>query len=330
MFLVMALMGMRLIDLVSLAGPLLVILGLQVVAMAAYAVFVTFRVMGRDYDAAVLAAGHVGFALSSTAAALAIMKTITERRRTVAARLPHRADGGRLLHRHRQRAADSGLPGAAAASDSRNDRARSAACACAALGLALMASVGCARGAEPSAVQADLQTRLNRDVKPDLFRVVGLKREGSAPMPAGESGASRVIVYFNATLELAQDYSFGSWDELGSSSVAYALGATEKGLFGLQPENKAGDKCAPTAARSTNSRPTALDAGRRLPTRKPPPPRRRTSRARAPPSRSKQLIDRLAALVELPPPGRAGAGGRDHRRGALPRLGEHRTPRPAA
>jgi ESS family glutamate:Na+ symporter len=80
LFLVMALMGMRLVDLVSLAGPLLVILGLQVAAMALYAVFVTFRVMGRDYDAAVLAAGHVGFALSSTAAALAIMKTITERR----------------------------------------------------------------------------------------------------------------------------------------------------------------------------------------------------------------------------------------------------------
>jgi ESS family glutamate:Na+ symporter len=80
MFLVMALMGMRLIDLVSLAGPLLLILALQTVAMAAYAVFVTFRAMGRDYDAAVLAAGHVGFALSSTAAALAIMKTITERR----------------------------------------------------------------------------------------------------------------------------------------------------------------------------------------------------------------------------------------------------------
>ena len=80
LFLVMALMGMRLVDLVSLAGPLLVILALQAVAMALYAVFVTFRVMGRDYDAAVLAAGHVGFALSSTAAALAIMKTVTERR----------------------------------------------------------------------------------------------------------------------------------------------------------------------------------------------------------------------------------------------------------
>jgi glutamate:Na+ symporter, ESS family len=80
LFLVMALMGMRLIDLVSLAGPLLVILALQTVAMALYAAFVTFRVMGRDYDAAVVAAGHVGFALSSTAAALAIMKTVTERK----------------------------------------------------------------------------------------------------------------------------------------------------------------------------------------------------------------------------------------------------------
>jgi ESS family glutamate:Na+ symporter len=59
---------------------LLVILVLQVIAMAAYAIFVTFRVMGKTYDAAVLAAGHVGFALSSTAAALAIMKTVTERR----------------------------------------------------------------------------------------------------------------------------------------------------------------------------------------------------------------------------------------------------------
>ena len=80
LFLVMALMGMRLVDLVSLAGPLLVILALQVVAMALYATFVTFRLMGRDYDAAILAAGHVGFALSSTAAALAIMRAVTDRR----------------------------------------------------------------------------------------------------------------------------------------------------------------------------------------------------------------------------------------------------------
>jgi ESS family glutamate:Na+ symporter len=76
----MALMGMRLVDLVSLAGPLFIILGLQLIAMALFAAFVTFRVMGRTYDAAILSAGHVGFGLSSTAAALAIMKAVTERR----------------------------------------------------------------------------------------------------------------------------------------------------------------------------------------------------------------------------------------------------------
>jgi glutamate:Na+ symporter, ESS family len=79
LFLVMALMAMKLLDLVNLAGPLLLILALQTAAMAAYAVFVTFRVMGRTYDAAIMAAGHVGFGMSSTAAALAIMKAVTGR-----------------------------------------------------------------------------------------------------------------------------------------------------------------------------------------------------------------------------------------------------------
>lgn len=174
----------------------------------------------------------------------------------------------------------------------------------AALGLALMASAACARGADAERVKADLQQRLNRDVKPDLLRVVAIKREGSAPMPAGESGASRVIVYFNATLELTQPYKFGSWDELGSSSVAYAVGATEKGLFGLQPENKAGDKIraygsaiyertgdgAWMPVETSNTQTAAAEAP--------------DIEGSAPPSRSKQLINRLAALVELPPPGR--------------------------
>src|SRR5262245_7421572 len=79
LFLVMALMAMKLLDLVNLAGPLLLILALQTVGMALYAGFVTFRVMGRNYDAAIMAAGHVGFGMSSTAAALAIMKAVTGR-----------------------------------------------------------------------------------------------------------------------------------------------------------------------------------------------------------------------------------------------------------
>ena len=100
-----------------------------------------------------------------------------------------------------------------------------------------LAPLACARGADEDRLRTDLQMRLDQDVKPDLFQVVGLRREGSAPLPAGESGRDRVIVYFNATLKLAQDYSFGSWDQLGASSRAYAVGASEKGLFGVQPQN---------------------------------------------------------------------------------------------
>lgn len=79
MFLVMALMTMRLLDLVNLAGPLLVLLAVQTVAIALFAALVTFQVMGRSYDAAIMAAGQIGFGMSSTACALAIMKSVTDR-----------------------------------------------------------------------------------------------------------------------------------------------------------------------------------------------------------------------------------------------------------
>jgi ESS family glutamate:Na+ symporter len=79
LFLVMALMTMKLLDLANLAGPLLLILAAQSVVMIVFTVFITFRVMGRNYDAAVLSGGQVGFGLSSTACALAIMKAVTQR-----------------------------------------------------------------------------------------------------------------------------------------------------------------------------------------------------------------------------------------------------------
>jgi glutamate:Na+ symporter, ESS family len=79
LFLVMALMTMRLLDLVNLAGPLLAILAAQTLIIALFAAVVTFRLMGRTYDAAVMAAGQIGFGMSSTACALAIMKSVTDR-----------------------------------------------------------------------------------------------------------------------------------------------------------------------------------------------------------------------------------------------------------
>ncbi|MFJ2992805.1 sodium/glutamate symporter [Pandoraea sp. NPDC087047] len=79
LFLAMALMALRLWDLSTLALPMIVILVVQAVSMAAYAIFVTFRVMGRNYDAAVLAAGHCGFGLGATPTAIANMQAVTER-----------------------------------------------------------------------------------------------------------------------------------------------------------------------------------------------------------------------------------------------------------
>lgn len=76
-FLVMALMSMKLWELAEVAGPLLAILAVQTVVMFAYAYFVTFRVMGRDYDAAVIAAGHCGFGMGATPNAMANMQAFT-------------------------------------------------------------------------------------------------------------------------------------------------------------------------------------------------------------------------------------------------------------
>ena len=79
LFLALALMSMRLWELSSLALPMLVLLLGQTALMAAYAIFVTFPVMGRNYDAAVIAAGHCGFGLGATPTAIANMQTVTDR-----------------------------------------------------------------------------------------------------------------------------------------------------------------------------------------------------------------------------------------------------------
>jgi glutamate:Na+ symporter, ESS family len=79
LFLAMALMSLRLWELLDLAVPMLVILLVQVCMMAAFAYLITFRLMGRDYDAAVMAGGHCGFGLGATPNAVANMESITER-----------------------------------------------------------------------------------------------------------------------------------------------------------------------------------------------------------------------------------------------------------
>lgn len=79
LFLAIALMSLKLWDLAALALPIVILLAAQALLMALFAIFVTFRVMGSNYDAAVLAAGHCGFGLGATPTAIANMQAVTQR-----------------------------------------------------------------------------------------------------------------------------------------------------------------------------------------------------------------------------------------------------------
>ena len=79
LFLAMALLSLKLWQLTDLAGPVLIILLVQTLVMIGYAYFITYRIMGKDYDAAVLSAGHCGFGMGATPTAIANMQAVTDR-----------------------------------------------------------------------------------------------------------------------------------------------------------------------------------------------------------------------------------------------------------
>lgn len=79
LFLAMALMNLRLWELAGLALPMFVILALQAIGVALFTTFITFRVMGSNYEAAALVAGQCGFGLGATPTAMANMQAVSER-----------------------------------------------------------------------------------------------------------------------------------------------------------------------------------------------------------------------------------------------------------
>jgi ESS family glutamate:Na+ symporter len=79
LFLVMALMTLRLWELAGAVIPLLVILAFQVLFVALVSVVVIPRLMGKDYDAVVMSSGFCGFMLGTTANAVANMGALVER-----------------------------------------------------------------------------------------------------------------------------------------------------------------------------------------------------------------------------------------------------------
>lgn len=78
-FLAMSLMSMQLWTLVDLAGPIFAILGSQFVLTILFVLVLVFRVMGRNYDAAVISAGFGGYALGATPTAMANMSAVTQK-----------------------------------------------------------------------------------------------------------------------------------------------------------------------------------------------------------------------------------------------------------
>ena len=79
LFLAMSLMSLQLWTLAGLGGPILLLLVAQVVVVTLFVVFIVFRLMGKDYDAAVMSAGYAGLALGATPTAIANMTAVTEK-----------------------------------------------------------------------------------------------------------------------------------------------------------------------------------------------------------------------------------------------------------
>jgi ESS family glutamate:Na+ symporter len=79
LFLVLALMTLKLWELAGLALPLITIVLVQVVITTLAAAGPVFRLMGKDYESAVMSGGFLGFMLGTTANAMAVMYTLVER-----------------------------------------------------------------------------------------------------------------------------------------------------------------------------------------------------------------------------------------------------------
>jgi len=78
-FLSMALMSLKLWELAGLAGPMLIILLAQVAFILFFTYFIVFRLLGKNFDAAIMCAGMIGSGLGATPNAMANMGSVTEK-----------------------------------------------------------------------------------------------------------------------------------------------------------------------------------------------------------------------------------------------------------
>ncbi|MGW9817001.1 sodium/glutamate symporter [Staphylococcus cohnii] len=79
LFLSIALMSIQLTEIYQLALPLIIIVLIQVVFIVLFSIFIVFRGLGKNYDAAVMIGGFIGHGLGATPNAMANLDVITKK-----------------------------------------------------------------------------------------------------------------------------------------------------------------------------------------------------------------------------------------------------------
>lgn len=79
LFLAMSLMSLQLWTLIDLALPILLLLAAQVIMALLFTIFIVFRVLGKNYDAAIISSGYIGLTLGATPTAIANMTAVTKK-----------------------------------------------------------------------------------------------------------------------------------------------------------------------------------------------------------------------------------------------------------
>src|SRR5690606_8745255 len=169
----------------------------------------------------------------------------------------------------------------------------------------LLFFTACSDAPSESEIRQTLGARLETAFPEPLLEIVSLRRLGTTPLPADESGASRTIVYYNARLKLLRDYAFGDWTSLNPAAFAQLLGAGERGIEGIRPAgNSSGDELRVRGSvtfRAVNGEWTPVEYVGPAPGAAPPPDNT------APPAIARRLVEQILALFDDPPTDEAAA-----------------------
>ncbi|MCI9976613.1 sodium:glutamate symporter [Clostridioides difficile] len=78
-FLTLSLMNIDLFELSTLLPPILLIVTFQVIFIILFSVFICFRILGKDFDSAIIISGLIGHGIGATPNALANMSSLTQK-----------------------------------------------------------------------------------------------------------------------------------------------------------------------------------------------------------------------------------------------------------